>query len=177
MAPLALVVVGGLMLFRSALLDVKPFPPGSSSRTIGLMVTLGGEHGGAVGNVLGGGVARLLGGTGSAPQARPGLLARRAVAPGGLLRGAPRRSHRVVRRAVARPEKATGRQQVSAPPPLLAHHEPPVDVVHDYPDVVSEGLSEPPPLLLQADAETEGRTAVFGAPRAEGEYVPRPGRR
>ena len=50
-APLALVVVGGLMLFRSALLDVKPFRTGLAITVVGLMVTLGGEHGGAVGNV------------------------------------------------------------------------------------------------------------------------------
>ena len=78
-APLALVVVGGLMLFRSALLDVKPFRTGLVVMTIGLMVTLGGEHGGAVGSALGGGVAKLLGGTGSV------LLGLTALLAGGLL--------------------------------------------------------------------------------------------
>jgi DNA segregation ATPase FtsK/SpoIIIE, S-DNA-T family len=57
-APLALVIVGCLMLFRSALLDVKPFRTGLVVTIVGLMVTLGEEHGGAVGNVLGGGAAR-----------------------------------------------------------------------------------------------------------------------
>ena len=78
-APLALVVVGGLMLFRSALLDVKPFRTGLAITTIGLMITLGGEHGGAVGTALGGGVAKLLGGTGSV------LLGLTALLAGGLL--------------------------------------------------------------------------------------------
>ena len=57
---------------------------------------------------------------------------------------------------------------VSAPPPALAQHEPPIDVVHDYPDVVSEGLSEPPPLLVEPDDETEEQTALFDVPRGRG---------
>ena len=48
-APLALVVVGGLMLFRSALLDVKPFRTGLLITTIGLMLTLGGLSSGLFG--------------------------------------------------------------------------------------------------------------------------------
>ena len=61
-APLALVVVGGLLLFRSLLLDVKPFRTGLGLTFAGLMVTLGTEHGGFVGELLGGGLAKLLGG-------------------------------------------------------------------------------------------------------------------
>jgi DNA segregation ATPase FtsK/SpoIIIE, S-DNA-T family len=49
-------------------------------------------------------------------------------------------------------------------------HEPPIDVVHDYPDVVSEGLSEPSPLLAY-DEETDEQATLFEAPRATGEYV------
>ena len=107
-------------------------------------MTLGSDHGGFVGEHLGGGFAKLLGDTGSL------LVGVTALSAGGLLlSGASygallRRSHHAVRRAVARPERAAQtRQAVLAPPPALVH-EPPVDVVHDYPDVVSEGLSEPP---------------------------------
>ena len=67
------------MLFRSALLDVKPFRTGLVVTTVGLMVTLGGDHGGVVGNALGGGVAKLLGGTGSL------LLGLTALLAGGLV--------------------------------------------------------------------------------------------
>ena len=63
-APLALAVVGGLMLFRSALLEVNPFRTGLAVSVVGLMVTLGSDQGGAVGDTLGGGLAKLLGGTG-----------------------------------------------------------------------------------------------------------------
>ena len=170
-APLALVVVGGLMLFRSALLDVKPFRTGLIVTTVGLMVTLGGEHGGAVGNVFGGGISKLLGGTGSALLGLTLLLAGGLMLSGASYGALLRRSHHAVRRAVARPERVSESQKVLAPPPTLAHHEPPVDVVHDYPDVVSEGLSEPPPLLVQPDDVTEEQTALFDVPREEGEYV------
>ena len=47
------------MLFRSALVDVRPFRTGLAVGLVGLMVTLGSEHGGAVGALLGGGLARL----------------------------------------------------------------------------------------------------------------------
>jgi S-DNA-T family DNA segregation ATPase FtsK/SpoIIIE len=170
-APLALVVVGGLMLFRSALLDVKPFRTGLAVTLVGLMVTLGSEHGGAVGGLVGGGIAKLLGGTGSFLLGLTALLAGGLLLSGASYGALLRRSHHAVRRAVVRPERgAVGLRTASGPPPALAHHEPPIDVVHDYPDVVSEGLSEPPPLLL-ADEPTEEQSALFDVPRAEGEYV------
>ncbi len=169
-APLALVVVGGLMLFRSALLDVNPFRTGLVITTIGLMVTLGADQGGAVGGALGGGVAKLLGGTGSVLLGLTALLAGVLLLSGASYGAVLRRSHHAVRRAVSRPDRPK-REEVLAPPPVLAHHEPPIDVVHDYPDVVSEGLSEPPPLLVDSDDETEEQTALFDVPRAEGAYV------
>ena len=48
-APLALVGVGGLMLFRSALLDMRPFRTGLGLTFAGLMIALGSDHGGFVG--------------------------------------------------------------------------------------------------------------------------------
>ena len=104
-APLALVVVGGLMLFRSALLDVNPFRTGLVITTIGLMVTLGGDQGGAVGNALGGGVAKLLGGTGSVLLGLTALLAGGLMLSGASYGAVLRRSHHAVRRAVARPDR------------------------------------------------------------------------
>jgi S-DNA-T family DNA segregation ATPase FtsK/SpoIIIE len=171
--PLALVVVGALMLFRSALLDVRPFRTGLGVALVGLMVSLGSEHGGVVGNLLGGGLAKLLGGTGAAIVGLTALLAGGLLLSGASYGALLRRSHHAVRRAVAaRPEKvARSNKVLSGPPPALAPHEPPVDVVHDYPDVVSEGLSEPPPLLLGPDDATEEQAPLFDVPRAEGEYV------
>jgi S-DNA-T family DNA segregation ATPase FtsK/SpoIIIE len=168
-APLAFTVVGALMLFRSSLLDVRPFRTGLGITSVGLMVTLGSGHGGFVGNLLGGGLAKLLGGTGSALLGLTALLAGGLLLSGASYGALLRRSGHAVRRAVARPEKVAQSHKVLAPPPALVH-EPPVDVVHDYPDVISEGLSGPPPLLLDEEA-TEEQTALFDVARAAGAYV------
>jgi DNA segregation ATPase FtsK/SpoIIIE, S-DNA-T family len=168
-APLALVVVGGLMLFRSALLDVKPFRTGLAASLAGLMVSLGSGHGGIVGSLLGGGLAKLLGGTGAFLVGVTAMLAGGLLLSGASYGAILRRSHHAVRRAVARPDRAAPAQSAVAPPPALVH-EPPIDVVHDYPDVVSEGLSEPSPLLAY-DEETDEQATLFEAPRATGEYV------
>jgi DNA segregation ATPase FtsK/SpoIIIE, S-DNA-T family len=167
--PTALLVVGGLMLVRSALLDVRPFRTGTAVGLAGLMVTLGSEHGGLVGRILGGGIATLLGGTGAAIVGVTALLAGGLLLTGASYGALLRRSHHAVRRAVdRRPEKpARSERPVSAPPPALAP-EPPVDVEHDYPDVVSDGHSQPPPLV--ADEPTE-EAALFDAPPPEGDYT------
>src|SRR5215218_8079833 len=171
-APLALVVVGSLMLFRSALLEVKPFRTGLAVALIGLMITLGSEHGGAVGNLLGGGFGKLLGDTGAVLLGLTALLAGGLLLSGASYGALLRRSQHAVRRAVARPDRSQSRDVVAPPPsPSLVHHEPPIDVVHDYPDVVSEGLSEPAALLVAPDEETEEQSTLFDAPRAEGAYT------
>src|SRR5918993_99536 len=155
-APLALVVVGGMMLFRSALLEVKPFRTGLVVTVLGLMITLGATHGGWVGNLLGGGVAKLLGSTGSALLGLTALLAGGLLLSGASYGALLRRSHHAVRRAVAaRPERVSERDRVVAPPPQLAHHEPPVDVAPDSPAVVPGGFSDPPPLLLDESTEEQ----------------------
>jgi S-DNA-T family DNA segregation ATPase FtsK/SpoIIIE len=169
-APLALAGVGGLMLFRSALLDMRPFRTGVVVTLAGLMATLGSDHGGFVGELIGGGLAKLLGGTGSFLLGLTALLAGGLLLSGASYGALLRRSHHAVQRAVARPEKVAQSHKVLAPPPALVH-EPPVDVVHDYPDVVSEGLSEPPPLLLDPDGVTDEQTVLFDAPPVEGAYV------
>ena len=87
-APLALAGVGGLMLFRSALLDVRPFRTGLAVTLVGLMVTLGSDHGGFVGELLGGGLAKLLGCTGVAARRRHRAARGRAAALGRVLRRA-----------------------------------------------------------------------------------------
>jgi len=169
-APLALAVVGGLLLLRSALLDMKPFRTGLAVTLLGLMVTLGSAHGGFVGDVLGGGLAKLLGSTGAVLLGVTALLAGGLLLSGASYGALLRRSHRAVRRAVVRPEKVLKQHKVAAPPPALVH-KPPVDVVHDYPDVVSEGLSEPPWLLLDPEGVTDEQTTLFDVPREEGAYV------
>ncbi|HET9938744.1 MAG TPA: hypothetical protein VFQ28_08130, partial [Gaiella sp.] len=65
LVPLALVAIGGLMLVRSELVDLRPFRTGLVVGTVGLLIALGEDHGGALGGTLGGGLARVLGGAGS----------------------------------------------------------------------------------------------------------------
>ena len=173
-APVALVGVGGLMLFRSALVDVRPFRTGLAVWTTGLMVTLGSDHGGAVGNLLGGGLARLIGGTGAAlvgiTMLLAGTLLLTGASAGAILRRsghAVRRAHDAARRSL---EREWAEPEDDEAPTMLVRHEPPVDVAHDYPDVVSE----PPPLLLHDDPpseEDETASDVFAAPAAaHGDY-------
>jgi DNA segregation ATPase FtsK/SpoIIIE, S-DNA-T family len=142
------------MLFRSALVEVRPFRTGLALAAAGLMTTLGSDHGGFVGGVLGGGLAKLLGDTGASligltALVAGGLLLTGASA-GAILRGSLsygasagghhfRRARSAARRSLERGERGehTARSDdLSGTPPALVH-EPPVDVVEDYPDVVS----------------------------------------
>ncbi len=181
-APAALVAVGGLMLFRSALVSFTPFRVGLGVASLGLMTTLGSGQGGFVGNLLGGGIEALLGGTGSLLVGLTALLAGglllTGASYGAILRRsghAMRRAHGAARRSLERPD----RPEVAEAEHhrfLAPVHEPPVDVVHDYPDVISEGLSgssetSPSPLLLDPEGETDEQTTLFDAPRPEGAYV------
>ena len=63
--PVGLVVLGGLMVMRSALVDVRPFRAGLALLARGLMITLGKDQGGYVGQLLGGAVGVAIGATGS----------------------------------------------------------------------------------------------------------------
>src|SRR3954463_10830947 len=64
-APVAFVVVGALMVARSALVDVRPFRTGLVVTTFGLLAMLGAAHGGAAGAGLGTLIGLLLGTTGT----------------------------------------------------------------------------------------------------------------
>ncbi len=62
--PLVLLGVGGLMLVRSKLVDIKPFRTGLVLGAFGLMLALGRDQGGAIGGALAGGLANVVGETG-----------------------------------------------------------------------------------------------------------------
>ena len=64
--PLVLIAIGGLMLARSELLDVRPFRLGLGVGFLGLMTLLGKDSGGWIGLALGGALAGLIGDTGAA---------------------------------------------------------------------------------------------------------------
>ena len=137
------------MVARSALVDVRPFRTGLAVSAFGLMLTLG-ANGGWVGRELDRLFSALLGATGATivgvTTLVVGLLLLTGASLGAFLRRsghAVRRAHGHARRLASRPEPVA----VAAPLPRRCSHavEPPVDVEHDYPDVVSE--TGPPPLL------------------------------
>ena len=173
-APLALTAIGVLMLFRSALVEVKPFRTGLVLTLAGLMITLGSDHGGFVGDLLGGGLAKLLGSTGALLVGATALVAGGLLLTGASAGALLRRSDVAVRRASHAARRSLDRSQaeddVLAEPTLLIQHTPPVDVVHDYPDVISEAVSRPPPLLV-GEPDEETQSTLFDLPREEGEYV------
>src|SRR3954463_15862790 len=63
--PVAFTVVGGLMVVRSALVDFRPFRAGLIVVSAGLMIALGRDQGGYLGQMLGGAVGIAIGATGS----------------------------------------------------------------------------------------------------------------
>ncbi len=143
-APAALFVLGLLMVSRSELVDVRPFRTGLIVVSLGLLLALGADHGGLAGRALEGIVGTLLGATGSTivgvTTLVVGALLLSGASAGALLRG----SGRAVRTAArSRPRTTTTTIPVRAPQPVPEQHEPPVDVLHDYPDVIGEA-----PLLV-----------------------------
>ena len=146
--PLVLAGVGGLMVGRSALVDVAPFRTGLAVLGFGLMLALGEESGGAVGRGLDAAFGRLVGETGTA------ILAGFAVAAGGVLvtgasvgaivrrsAAAARETARAARRTMARPPTALRPVPAAAAP--LERPKPPVDAEKAYPDLLLE--PEPSP--------------------------------
>src|SRR5438067_6568604 len=95
--PLALLVLGGLMVGRSALVDLRPFRTGLLVLALGLELALGRTHGGLAGRALEAVFGTLLGGTGStilgATALTVGALLLSGASAGALLR----RSGRAVR--------------------------------------------------------------------------------
>lgn len=167
LAPIVLVPLGALMVGRSALVDVRPFRLGLVVAIVGLMLTLGAAHGGFVGDGLASVVGKALGSTGATILgvllATAGVLFLTGASLGAILRRsghAMRSASRHVRRERPAVDAYPARPEVAMPP------EPPVDVKHDYPDLVSEG---PPPVLtglydLDRDAdepEEETQTSLF----------------
>jgi S-DNA-T family DNA segregation ATPase FtsK/SpoIIIE len=157
-APIAGVALGSLMVARNALIDMRPFRTGLAVFSFGLIVTLGNGHGGLLGRLLGGGLERLLG-----PGATilggfclvVGTLLLSGASAGAILR----RSGHVMRTAA----KKRPRREITPPKPVpvafaAAKHDPPIDAVHDFPDVVSH---EPQPLLLHAEPEDDEQTSLF----------------
>jgi DNA segregation ATPase FtsK/SpoIIIE, S-DNA-T family len=153
--PLALVAIGGLMLARSSLVDVGPFRTGLVVLVPGIVLTLGSEHGGRVGGWVESAVATLVAETGALlvglTLTVAGALLLTGASTGALLR----RSGRVLAAARDSAYRSFERQHELGPAGVVTppqSHAPPVDVEHDYPDVVA---TDPPPLLLEVGREPD----------------------
>ena len=144
--PLFLALVGGLLVARAELVDMRPFRTGLITLGVGVMTVLGEERGGAIGRGLDTIFSRLLGETGTT------ILGLFLVVAGGILvtgaslgallghsASAARRTAQVARRSVER-------VRVAPEPPVAHPRTPPVDGEQEYPDVVSD--SPPAPIVL-----------------------------
>src|SRR5947207_12876667 len=160
--PAALVILGGLMVARSDLVEVRPFRTGTVVLFLGLMLTLGTAHGGYLGTALGGGLGLALGGTGVAIVGVLALLAGALLLTGASAGAIVRRSGRAVHTAARR----SLHRRPAAPPLRVIEGEalapepqaPPVDVVNAFPDIVAE--TEPPPLLVP-EPEADEQESLF----------------
>jgi len=192
LVPLALLGIGGLMLVRSELIDLRPFRTGVAIGLLGLMLALGEGHGGAVGSALGGSLARFIGEAGSLivgiALVLAGLLLVTGASAGALLRSsgnAVRQAGNAARRSIESIEWADWSDTEpsvdgieTAPRGLPRTPVVPVDGMEAYPDVVAAGplSAEPPPLLPPEPdvASEEGPTADDAAldfePSTSGEY-------
>jgi DNA segregation ATPase FtsK/SpoIIIE, S-DNA-T family len=161
--PAALAIVGSLMVARSDLVEVRPFRTGLLVICLGLMLTLGEANGGYLGTAVGGGLGLALGRTGVVIIGVLALLAGALLVTGASAGAIIRRSGSVVHHAAKRSF------QRAAPPlrviegdralPPAKPQAPPIDVVNEFPDLVSD--AEPPPLLVQPAVEEPDQESLF----------------
>jgi S-DNA-T family DNA segregation ATPase FtsK/SpoIIIE len=170
--PVALAALGALVVTRSALVDVRPFRTGVALLACGLMITLGKDQGGYVGQVLGGAVGIAIGATGSLLLGvllmLVGSLLLSGASLGAILRRSGSSLHLAARKARSRrtrPEEASWPEpQPVRPAPSLV---PPVDAVSSFPDVVGESVApphagaQPTPLQSEPPALLEDPPTLF----------------
>jgi DNA segregation ATPase FtsK/SpoIIIE, S-DNA-T family len=152
--PVGCLAIGGLMVVRSALIDVRPFRTGLALTFLGLMVTLGGSHGGAIGSALADLFGLLVGGTGTTILGVLLLVVGALLLSGASVGALVRRSGHAVKRAHSRARRAHVPEPAAPPAPVIPLRvpEPPVDAVQDFPDIVGDRTNEPPPLLVERPA-------------------------
>jgi len=176
--PAGLVVVGGLMLARSKLVHVHPFRWGLGCLSLGVFLLLA-DSGGYIGTALDEIVATLVGRTGAliagTAVSIAGVLLLSGASVGAMLRDsgpAVRRARSAARRTFDRTPRTLD-EPLPPPIPLRSRvHEPPVDGVSDFPDVV--GQAERPALISLHDEEPteESQQVLFEPPNpAKVEYV------
>jgi S-DNA-T family DNA segregation ATPase FtsK/SpoIIIE len=163
--PVGLVVVGGLMVVRSELVDVRPFRTGLIVVACGLMIALGRDQGGYFGQALGGAVGVAIGATGSTILGilllLVGALLLSGASLGAILRGSGHQvRHRVGsrrRRPAPQPELETWDAPTAALP-AARPKQPPVDAERAYADVLAPSPllhAEPEPLVVSSPEQEQ----------------------
>jgi DNA segregation ATPase FtsK/SpoIIIE, S-DNA-T family len=181
--PVALVGVGGLLLARSPLLDIRPFRLGLGIAAIGVLTLLGRDNGGVLGLIVGGLLAKLLGQTGAAIVGGALVLAGVLLVTGASTGAILQRTGHVVRRAGAEARRAL--DWVSSESPTVDDTVPPlepephslasrqlVDGAEAYPDLVRDVSLAEQPLLAAEDPEEQQTSfeSVFETSSEHREY-------
>ena len=179
--PLALVALGGLLLARSELLEVRPFRLGVGVSFLGLMTLLGKDSGGWIGMAIGGSLAALIGTTGAAIIGGALLLGGLLLVTGASTGAILRRTGHVMKRAGSGAKRAfewpssesqTAEDLDEAEPlPVTPQHRL-LDGAEAYPDVVGPTLpSEESPLVAEEpEPELESVESVFETSSEHREY-------
>jgi DNA segregation ATPase FtsK/SpoIIIE, S-DNA-T family len=174
--PIVLIPLGAMIVAKSSLIDVRPFRLGLGVALTGLMLTLGTGHGGLLGDGLESLVALALGTTGATILGVLLTIAGILFLTGASLGAILRRSGHVMHRAHARVRRERVLPVEDHVPDLRP--EPPVDVKHDYPDLVGNPVSTQPAALYQPEpdsfheAEThESQEQLFDLPTAAADYT------
>jgi DNA segregation ATPase FtsK/SpoIIIE, S-DNA-T family len=150
--PLVLLAVGGLLVARAELIDVRPFRTGLVVLGIGFMTVLGERHGGATGEALDLIFGRLIGDTGTAVLGLFLLVAGALLVTGASLGALLRRSAHAARRTATSARRSVERVRMPLDDEFPTQPDsPPIDAEAAYPDVVSESPAPPPVLVDQLD--------------------------
>jgi S-DNA-T family DNA segregation ATPase FtsK/SpoIIIE len=176
--PIVLIPLGAMMVAKSSLIDVRPFRLGLGVALTGLMLTLGTGHGGLLGDGLESLVALALGTTGATILGVLLTIAGVLFLTGASLGAILRRSGHVMHRAHAR----VRRERVRSEPEFEENTyipdirpEPPVDVKHDYPDLVTDSqpamLYQPEPDAFHEAETHESQETLFDLPTPHADYT------
>jgi len=150
--PLVLIALGGLMVARAQLVDVRPFRTGLVVLGLGVMTILGESRGGATGEALDLIFGRLLGDTGRAVLGVFLVVAGALLVSGASLGALMRHSARAAQKTAVVARRSVERVRVPFDDePITQPDAPPVNGAEAYPDVVGESPAPSPLLVDQLD--------------------------
>ena len=181
LTPIVLIPLGAMIVAKSALVDVRPFRLGLGVALTGLMLTLGAGHGGLLGDGLESLVALALGTTGATILGvlltMAGVLFLTGASLGAILRRSGHVMHRAHAHVTRERVSARDRELTNLVPKPNQVQPPPVDVKHDYPDLVTDSVSTQPAALYQREpdpfeADThESQETLFDLPAPAADYT------